>query len=52
MEYLRKREFSDIKNKRVILTQFSMECFIGIEQRLLELRVFLGVAQTIVGSPW
>ena len=28
-----------------------MECFIGTEQQLLELRVFLGVPQTIVGSP-
>ena len=28
-----------------------MECFIGIERQWLELRVFLGVAQTIVGSP-
>ena len=28
-----------------------MECFIGTEQQLLELRVFLGVLQTIVGSP-
>lgn len=28
-----------------------MECFIGKEQQLLELRVYLGVEQSIVGSP-
>ena len=46
----KKRVFREKKIKKVILT-FSMECFIGIERQLLKLRVFFGVAQTIVGSP-
>ena len=45
-----KESFQRKKIKKVILT-FSMECFIGIERQLLKKRVFLGVAQTIVGSP-